>query len=122
MEFAIQKKVSQAVAAIRGYAGVPPDESALMVVVAQQPVCDAQLTLHLIFNIINQEPNEDIAGLASTMLLLLLVTDKLAGATWDSEEPWCNQWGEGGYMRIAKDTFTPQRLCAIASYTDYPVM
>ena len=79
-------KVSQAVATIRGYAGVLPDESALMVVVAQQPVGDAQLTLHLIFNILNQESNEDIAGLASIMLLLLLVMDKLGGATWDSEE------------------------------------
>lgn len=121
------------IASIDGFNDVPSnDESALKKAVSQQPVsvaieadqrsfqlyaggvyhaedCGTQLdhgVLVVGYGIDHNSSNVIIPGAIKKF--------------WKIKNSWSEQWGEGGYIRIARDVESPSGMCGVAEMASYP--
>nr|KYP42169.1 Vignain [Cajanus cajan] len=43
------------------------------------------------------------------------------GKYWLLRNSWGSQWGEGGYMKLKRDTGSRQGLCGVNLHASYPI-
>ena len=121
------------IASIDGFNDVPSnDESALKKAVSQQPVSVAieadqrsfQLYAGGVYHAEDCGTQLDHGVLVvgygidhnSSNVIIPGATKKF----WKIKNSWCEQWGEGGYIRIARDVESPSGMCGVAEMASYP--
>lgn len=118
-----KKRASQLAAKISGYAAVPRNnENALMYAVARQPVAafintkarEFQFYAGGIFT-----ANCD-TSLDHVVLIVGYGTAPNGQKYWLIKNSWSSNWGEGGYMRLERNSGIPEGRCGIASDCSFP--
>lgn len=121
------------IASIDGFNDVPSnDESALKKAVSQQPVSVAieadqrsfQLYAGGVYHAEDCGTQLDHGVLVvgygidhnSSNVIIPGATKKF----WKIKNSWSEQWGEGGYIRIARDVESPSGMCGVAEMASYP--
>jgi len=121
------------IASIDGFNDVPSnDESALKKAVSQQPVSVAieadqrsfQLYAGGVYHAKDCGTQLDHGVLVvgygidhnSSNVIIPGATKKF----WKIKNSWSEQWGEGGYIRIARDVESPSGMCGVAEMASYP--
>jgi len=121
------------IASIDGFNDVPSnDESALKKAVSQQPVSVAieadqrsfQLYAGGVYHAEDCGTQLDHGVLVvgygidhnSSNVIIPGATKKF----WKIKNSWSEQWGEGGYIRIARDVESPSGMCRVAEMASYP--
>ncbi|ONK58799.1 uncharacterized protein A4U43_C09F16760 [Asparagus officinalis] len=114
-------------ATITGYEKVPANsEEALMAAVATQPVSVAIDGGGPDFKFYSRGVFTGPCGtdLDHAVTLVGYGTEESADGTkyWLVKNSWGETWGEGGYMRMARDVGAPEGLCGIAKDASYPTL
>ena len=121
------------IASIDGFNDVPSnDESALKKAVSQQPVSVAIEADQRSFQLYGggvYHAEDCGTQLDHGVLVVGYGIDHnssnviIPGATkkyWKIKNSWSEQWGEGGYIRIARDVESPSGMCGVAEMASYP--
>ena len=115
------KATTSVAAQIKGYEQVPPnDEEALLVAVAGQPVSvavDPSLLQLYREGIITGECG---VNLSHAITAVGYGTDENGTKYWIFKNSWGTNWGENGYVRLARDIGTQGGMCGIAIQAWYP--
>ncbi|KAJ1266539.1 hypothetical protein BS78_08G159500 [Paspalum vaginatum] len=118
-----------AAATIRGFQYVPANsEAALRLAVSQQPVSVAingkdKAFRHYkggVFGANGAEACE--VSLNHAVTAVGYGTDENGQKYWLMKNSWSTGWGEGGYLRIARDVASDAGLCGLAVQASYPVV
>ncbi|CAJ1939258.1 unnamed protein product [Sphenostylis stenocarpa] len=109
---------------IRGYQSVPPQmEEELLKAVANQPVSVLLEAKGQAFQFYSGGVFDGRCGTELNHAVTAIGYDGDAnGKYWLIRNSWGKQWGEGGYMKIRRDTGTPEGLCGINLHATYPVV
>ncbi|KAJ1427520.1 Peptidase C1A, papain C-terminal [Sesbania bispinosa] len=114
-----------AAAKITSYVNVPAnDEQQLLQAVAQQPVA-VGITLS---NDFQSYAGGIFRGTCGTTNFDHYVTAVGYGTSedgtkyWLVKNSWGTSWGEGGYMRLLRESGQPEGLCGIAMHASYPTI
>ena len=120
------------IASIDGFNDVPSnDESALKKAVSQQPVSVAIEADQRSFQLYGggvYHAEDCGTQLDHGVLVVGYGIDHnssnviIPGATkkyWKIKNSWSEQWGEGGYIRIARDVESPSGMCGVAEMASY---
>uniref|UniRef100_A0A0E0PZJ6 Uncharacterized protein n=1 Tax=Oryza rufipogon TaxID=4529 RepID=A0A0E0PZJ6_ORYRU len=115
-------------ASIRGFQYVPPNnETALLLAVAHQPVSVAldgvgKVSQFFSSGVFGAMQNETCTtDLNHAMTAVGYGTDEHGTKYWLMKNSWGTDWGEGGYMKIARDVASNTGLCGLAMQPSYPV-
>lgn len=121
------------IASIDGFNDVPSnDETALKKAVSQQPVSVAIEADQRSFQLYGggvYHAEDCGTQLDHGVLVVGYGIDHnssnviIPGATkkyWKIKNSWSEQWGEGGYIRIARDVESPSGMCGVAEMASYP--
>lgn len=114
-------------ATITGYEKVPANsEEALMAAVAIQPVSVAIDGVGQDFRFYSKGVFTGDCGtnLDHAVTLIGYGTEESVDGTkyWLVKNSWGETWGDGGYMKMAKDVDAPEGLCGIAKDASYPTL
>jgi len=112
------------VASIRGYQMVPQqNEEELLKAVTHQPVSVLLDASGQAFQFYKEGVFAgDQCGTQLNHAVTAIGYDEDAdGKYWLIRNSWGQTWGEGGYMKILRDTGAPQGLCGINMHATYPI-
>ncbi|CAN6169502.1 unnamed protein product [Urochloa humidicola] len=115
-------------ATIRGFQYVPENnEAALRLAVSQQPVSVAldgksKAFRHYASGVFGTNGETCKDSLNHAVTAVGYGTDENGHKYWLMKNSWGTGWGEGGYVRIARDVASNAGLCAIAVQASYPVV
>ncbi|TKY59168.1 KDEL-tailed cysteine endopeptidase CEP2 [Spatholobus suberectus] len=109
---------------ISSYQSVPPQsEEELLKAVANQPVS-------VLLDAMGQEfqfySRGVFSGECGTNLNHAVTAigygEEADGKYWLIRNSWGQQWGEGGYMKLKRETGAPEGLCGINLHASYPIV
>ncbi|TKY49399.1 Senescence-specific cysteine protease SAG39 [Spatholobus suberectus] len=109
-------------AQISGYVNVPPNnEEQLLQAVAMQPV-SVSISVNNEFHLYKGGIFTGPCGttLNHAVTAIGYGTNQDGTKYWLVKNSWGENWGEGGYMRLLRDSGHPQGLCGIAMRASYP--
>ncbi|TKY59169.1 Senescence-specific cysteine protease SAG12 [Spatholobus suberectus] len=111
------------VAKISGYRYVPPrSEEELLKAVANQPVSVNIDASGQAFRFYSGGVFSGECGTNLNHAVAAIGYDEDSkGKFWLMRNSWGQQWGEGGYMKLKRDTGAPEGLCGIYLYPSYPI-
>ncbi|KAJ9559908.1 hypothetical protein OSB04_005068 [Centaurea solstitialis] len=125
--FCCGAKLQNRVVQVAGFADVPiDDEQALMEAVAQQPVSAVLAVFEGFFNYKEGlYTGDDCTSNGPNLHAINLVgwgTTPEGCKYWILKNSWGQDWGEKGYMKIARQTGDPKGACSLTQQTCYPVL
>ncbi|KAJ9559582.1 hypothetical protein OSB04_004742 [Centaurea solstitialis] len=116
-EVIFEVKLQNRVVQVAGFADVPiDDEQLLMEAVAQQLVYVVLAGLYTGDDCVENGPNLHAINLVGWG------TTPEGCKYWILKNSWGQDWGEKGYMRIARQTADPKGACFLTQQTCYPVL
>ncbi|XP_051223828.1 ervatamin-B [Lolium perenne] len=112
-------------ASVKGFKAVPiNDESQLELAVAQQPVTvyvDASTWQFQFYSGgIFRGPCSGDPAKVNHAITIVGYCEEFGEKFWLAKNSWSNDWGEQGYIKLAKDVAWPTGTCALASSPFYP--
>ncbi|VAI26675.1 unnamed protein product [Triticum turgidum subsp. durum] len=112
-------------ASVTGFKSVPPnDELQLALAVAQQPVTvyiDASAWDFQFYSSgIYKDPCSAEAGRVNHAVTIIGYCEKFGEKFWIAKNSWSNDWGDQGYIYLAKDVYWPTGTCGLATSPFYP--
>lgn len=118
-------KVKSASATVSCYQEVPPNkEDALMAAVANQPFCaaiDAAPQDFMLYTGGNYTGKSCSTELNHGITIVGYGAEAGGAKFWIVKNSWSADWGENGYVRMARGTSDPQGVCGIAKVGSYPL-
>lgn len=118
-----KKRASQHAAKISGFVGVPKNnENALMYAVSKQPVAAFVDATGEQFQLYSGGVFSGSCGTAVNHIVLIVGygTSSDGQKYWLIKNSWGQNWGEGGYIRLQRNSGSAQGRCAIAVNPSYP--
>lgn len=119
------RNAATSAAAIRGYEDVPAnDEEALQKAVSQQPVSVALDANSPDFRHYSGGVYAGGCGLNLDHAMTAVGYGTTDDGTkyWVMKNSWGRNWGEDGYIRMARDVDAEEGMCGIAMESSYPVL
>ncbi|KAF7035776.1 hypothetical protein CFC21_046575 [Triticum aestivum] len=112
-------------AAVKGFKAVPPnDERQLALAVARQPVTvyiDASTWEFQFYSGgIFRGPCSADAATVNHAVTIVGYCEEFSEKFWIAKNSWSNDWGDQGYIYLAKDVFWPTGTCGLATSPFYP--
>lgn len=117
------KNAAVRAAKIVGFGQVPANERALLAAVANQPVSVAVDSNAPAFRFYAGGIITGDCGVALTHAVTVVGYGTACDGTkyWMVKNSYGSDWGEGGYLRIQRDSGTRYGLCGIAMDASYPI-
>jgi len=117
------EKARKHVGRIKGYSTVPAnDEKSLQAIVAKQPVSIAIDAGSYEFQLYGSGIFEGFCGVNLNHGVTAVGYGEEGGNKyWIVKNSWGPNWGEGGYIRMKRDSTEKAGLCGIAMQASYPV-
>jgi len=109
---------------IRGYQSVTPqNEEQLLTAVASQPVSVLLEAKGQGFQFYSGGVFSGECGTELNHAVTIVgYGEEAEGKYWLIRNSWGKSWGEGGYMKLMRDTGNPQGLCGINMQASYPFL
>ncbi|KQK03308.1 ervatamin-B [Brachypodium distachyon] len=123
----VDKLLFEHAAIVKGFKAVPPnDEHQLALAVAQQPVTvyvDASTWEFQFYSggIFRGPCSTDPARVNHAVTIVGYCED-FGEKFWIAKNSWSNDWGDQGYIYLAKDVAWPTGTCSLASSPFYPTV